>query len=71
MPNRTDEIRVMLAMIHMAPWYRQRMTLNLPRALRPALDGIPRLHVPANWVDGEVDHLNAPYGNAFDFSQDV
>jgi ectoine hydroxylase-related dioxygenase (phytanoyl-CoA dioxygenase family) len=71
MPNRTDEVRVMLAMIHFAPWYRQRMTMRLPRALRPVLDGNPRLAVSAQWVDEAVDHLDQPFGNAFDFSQDL
>lgn len=70
MPNRTDTIRVMLAMIHFAPWYRQRMTLRLPRTLRPVLESDPNLGVAAEWVDEEVDHLQAMYGNAFDFSQD-
>lgn len=71
MPNRTDEVRVMLAMIHFAPWYRQRMTLRLPRSLRNALDNNPRLAVAAEWVDEAIDHLNQPFGNAFDFSQDA
>ncbi|UOH84037.1 hypothetical protein LQV05_000829 [Cryptococcus neoformans] len=70
MPNTTDEIRIMLAMIHFAPWYRQRMTMKLPRSLRPTLEGVDRLGVAADWQDAEVDHLDAPYGNAFDFSQD-
>lgn len=70
MPNRTDEIRVMLAMIHMAPWYRQRMTMRLPRSLRPILDGNDKLGVSAEWVDEAIDHLNLPFGNAFDFDQD-
>lgn len=70
MPNATDEIRIMLAMIHFAPWYRQRMIMKLPRSLRPILEGADRLGVAADWQDAEVDHLDAPYGNAFDFSQD-
>ncbi|OXG17201.1 phytanoyl-CoA dioxygenase family protein [Cryptococcus neoformans Tu401-1] len=70
MPNTTDEIRIMLAMIHFAPWYRQRMTMKLPRSPRPILEGVDRLGVAADWQDAEVDHLDAPYGNAFDFSQD-
>lgn len=57
-------------MIHFAPWYRQRMTMKLPRSLRPTLEGVDRLGVAADWQDAEVDHLDAPYGNAFDFSQD-
>lgn len=70
MPNTTNDIRVMLAMIHFAPWYRQRMTMKLPRPLRPILEADDRLRIAAEWQDNPVDHLNAPYGNAFDFSQD-
>lgn len=70
MPNTTDEIRIMLAMIHFAPWYRQRMTMKLPRSLRSILEGVDRLGVAADWQDAEIDHLDTPYGNAFDFSQD-
>lgn len=46
------------------------MTMKLPRSLRPTLEGVNRLGVAADWQDAEVDHLDAPYGNAFDFGQD-
>ena len=61
----------MLALIHFAPWYRQRMTLKLPRSLRTVLDNHPRLAVAAEWTDEPVDHLSGAFGNAFDFNQDV
>ncbi|KAJ7698891.1 hypothetical protein B0H17DRAFT_1328361 [Mycena rosella] len=70
MPNRTDDIRVMLAMIHFAPWYRQRMTLTLPESLRDVVNGQPDLDIAATFTTNEVDHLAAGYGNAFDFNQD-
>lgn len=34
MPNLTDEVRVMLALIHFAPWYRNPMRLELSEGLR-------------------------------------
>ncbi len=70
MPNTTDDIRIMLAMIHFAPWYRQRMTMKLPRSLRPVLEANNKLGVSAEWQDEYVDHLATPFGNAFDFNQD-
>ncbi len=57
-------------MIHFAPWYRQRMLLQLPESLRPVFEQHAKgLEVPAEWVK-EVDHLAGGYGNAFDFDQD-
>ena len=70
MPNKTDEIRIMLAMIHFAPWYEQRMTMRLPRSLRPILDGNEGLKVAAKWEDEKVDHLATSFGNGFDFDRD-
>ncbi|WWC87480.1 uncharacterized protein L201_002370 [Kwoniella dendrophila CBS 6074] len=70
MPNKTYDIRIMLAMIHFAPWYRQRMTMKLPRSLRPTLDGNDHLNIAANWTDEKIDHLAGAFGNAFDFNQD-
>lgn len=61
----------MLAFIHFAPWYRQRMTLRLPKALQPIFSRhATGLTVPVEWVD-QVDHLAGQYGNAFDFDQDA
>lgn len=74
MPNTTDEIRIMLAMIHFAPWYRQRMSLKLPAVLQGHIDAASRfanLDVPATYSDEHVDHLQAQFGNAFDFNQDL
>ena len=73
MPNRTDDIRIMLAMIHFAPWYRQRMTLDMPQAFEPfvAEQSKRGLTIPARFTQGTIDHLNAGYGNSFDFDQDL
>lgn len=72
MPNRTDEIRIMLAMIHFAPWYRQRMKLNLPKSLQSLFEEQSKfgLDTPATFQEDYIDHLNAGFGNSFDFDQD-
>lgn len=71
-PNWSPTPRVMLAFIHFAPWYRQRMTLSLPRTLAPIFDRHAfDLNVAVDWIEGEVDHLDGAYGNAFDFDQDA
>jgi ectoine hydroxylase-related dioxygenase (phytanoyl-CoA dioxygenase family) len=70
-PNSTDDIRVMLAMIHFAPWYRNQMRLKMPaggeleRRIR-GRDG--DLEVLAEWVQGEIDHLAVKFGNSYVFS---
>lgn len=72
MPNKTEEIRIMLAMIHFAPWYRQRMTLNLPKSLETLFEKQTKsgLNIPATFEQDYIDHLNAGFGNSFDFNQD-
>jgi len=38
MPYWTDEVRVMLAMIHFAAWYRNPMRLELSESLEPVIE---------------------------------
>ncbi|TKY90002.1 hypothetical protein EX895_001300 [Sporisorium graminicola] len=73
MPNRTNDIRIMLAMIHFAPWYRQRMTLDMPKSFEPLIAQQSKLgiSIPARFQADTIDHLNAGYGNSFDFDQDA
>lgn len=72
MPNRTEQIRIMLAMIHFAPWYRQRMTLDMPKSFQKLIAQQHKLGIaiPARFELDTIDHLNARYGNSFDFDQD-
>lgn len=72
MPNRTDDIRIMLAMIHFAPWYRQRMTLDMPKDFKQLIaeQNNMGISVPAKFDSDTIDHLSAGYGNSFDFDQD-
>ncbi|KAK7746216.1 hypothetical protein SLS62_009432 [Diatrype stigma] len=84
MPNASaaGEVRVMLAMIHFAPWYRNPMRLQFAEDVRPVLeaaldrDGDGRLgrqlEVPADWVSREealATYLNRGFGNSYDFNQ--
>ncbi|GKT87160.1 phytanoyl-CoA dioxygenase [Colletotrichum tofieldiae] len=54
MPNATADVRVMLAMIHFASWYRNPMRLRLAEDVRPLLEPARRgLEVPVDWVGRE------------------
>ncbi|KAI9924223.1 hypothetical protein ASPWEDRAFT_115050 [Aspergillus wentii DTO 134E9] len=70
--NQTDDVRVMLAMIHFAPWYRNPMRLELADDLKPQIEDQSNLEVPVDWVTVEQAkdrYLNRAFGNAYDFSQ--
>lgn len=72
MPNLTDEVRVMLAFIHFAPWYRNPMRLELSESLRPAISAEKGLEVPVDWVSEEEalkGYLQRGFGNSYDFGQ--
>ncbi|EAA33938.1 phytanoyl-CoA dioxygenase [Neurospora crassa OR74A] len=76
MPNRTSgEVRIMLAMIHFAPWYRNRMRLELGEDVRPVLEREDLgLEVPVDWVGREEvlgRYLNRGFGNSYDFDQEA
>ncbi|OJJ69861.1 hypothetical protein ASPBRDRAFT_56642 [Aspergillus brasiliensis CBS 101740] len=73
MGNQTGDVRVMVAMIHFAPWYRNKMRLELAEELRPVVERKTRLEVPVDWVAEEeamARYLNRGFGNAYDFSQE-
>ncbi|KAF2720946.1 phytanoyl-CoA dioxygenase [Polychaeton citri CBS 116435] len=72
MPNHTDDIRVMLAMIHFAPWYRNRMRLELAQDIEPLLAQETNLGTMVDYISREdaMDrYLARAYGNAYDFNQ--
>ncbi|KAF5581724.1 phytanoyl dioxygenase [Fusarium pseudocircinatum] len=79
MPNTTQQTRVMLAMIHFAPWFRNRMRLELGEDLKPILEGLEKegklgLDVPVDWASREAvleGYLNRGFGNSYDFSQEA
>ncbi|KAF9883341.1 hypothetical protein FE257_003557 [Aspergillus nanangensis] len=70
--NQTGDVRVMLAMIHFAPWYRNPMRLELAEDLKPIVEGQAALDVLVDWVTKEQAlerYLNRGFGNAYDFGQ--
>ncbi|KAI1077048.1 hypothetical protein F5B20DRAFT_303875 [Whalleya microplaca] len=77
MPNTTQEVRVMLAMIHFANWYRNPMRLEFADDVKPVLEGLDArgelgLEVPVDWVskqDVMGKYLNRGFGNSYDFNQ--
>ncbi|VUC37962.1 unnamed protein product [Clonostachys rosea] len=77
MPNYSPETRVMLAMIHFAPWYRNPMRLEFAEDVKPILEQLDRdgklgLQVPVDWKPTEEiveTYLGRGFGNSYDFNQ--
>lgn len=72
MPNLTDDVRVMLAMIHFAPWYRNPMRLEFSESVKGVVEAEKGLEVPVDWVTEEeaLDrYLKRGFGNSYDFGQ--
>ncbi|KAI0173304.1 hypothetical protein GGR52DRAFT_542581 [Hypoxylon sp. FL1284] len=77
MPNAAADVRVMLAMIHFAPWYRNPMRLQLADDVRPVLERLEAegrlgLDVPVDWISREQafeTYLDRGFGNSYDFNQ--
>ncbi|KAE8341572.1 hypothetical protein BDV24DRAFT_151209 [Aspergillus arachidicola] len=70
--NQTDDVRVMLAMIHFAPWYRNPMRLEFAEDLKPLVEEETGLEIPVDWVtesEAMSRYLNRGFGNSYDFSQ--
>ncbi|TVY94360.1 Kanamycin B dioxygenase, partial [Lachnellula willkommii] len=71
-PNFTQRTRVMLAMIHFAPWFRNAMEINFSEELRPVLEGHGGLRIQGRYKpEQEIldTYLKGAYGNAYDFDQ--
>lgn len=64
MPNRTDQPRPMIAMIHRAGFLSHSDPLLLPEGSQELLHH-PLLRQAARYVEGEIDHINAPHGHAY------
>lgn len=73
MPNTTSDIRVMLAMIHFAPWYRNQMVMELGEDARALIEKERKgLDVAAEYVEMEKvreSYLRRGFGNSYDFDQ--
>ncbi|KAL3297878.1 phytanoyl-CoA dioxygenase [Colletotrichum asianum] len=74
MPNMSDEVRVMLAMIHFAPWYRNPMRLQFGEDVKGLLAGLePHLEIPVDWAKNDEVlgcYLHRGFGNSYDFDQE-
>ncbi|KAJ2903068.1 hypothetical protein MKZ38_010489 [Zalerion maritima] len=78
MPNSSQDVRVMLAMIHFAPWYRNKMRLEFAEDIKPVLEKLEEdrklgLQVPVDWVSNENamgGYLDKGFGNSYDFDQE-
>ena len=75
MPNLSEEVRIMLAMIHFAPWYRNRMRLELGEDVRPLVERRDTgLEISVDWKGREdvlERYLNRGFGNSYDFNQEA
>lgn len=73
MPNYSKDIRIMLAMIHFAPWYRNPMRLEFGDDIKPILANDARnLEIPVDWTtthEAGNNYLNRGFGNSYDFNQ--
>lgn len=78
MPNQSDEVRIMLAIIHFAPWYRNPMRLQLGRDIQPVFDDLAQsnklqLQTPTDWINREealATYLGRGFGNSYNFDQE-
>ncbi|KAF2100735.1 phytanoyl-CoA dioxygenase family protein [Rhizodiscina lignyota] len=72
-PNLSEEIRVMLALIHFAPWYRNTMTIELAEELRPLVAKYEdKLQIQCKYLPEKQimeRYLKRGYGNEYDFNQ--
>lgn len=73
MPNTTSDVRVMLAMIHFAPWYRNQMVMEFGEDVRPIVEKEGEgLDVAVKYVEIEKArerYLGRGFGNNYDFDQ--
>ncbi|KAK1639940.1 phytanoyl-CoA dioxygenase [Colletotrichum phormii] len=75
MPNTSPDVRVMLAMIHFAGWYRNPMRLQFAEDMRPLLleEAENELEMPVDWTTREEalrKYLGRGFGNSYDFDQE-
>lgn len=68
----------MLAFIHFAPWFRNKMKLQFSDDIKPILEredaqGRLGLEIPVQWTSPEEaldTYLNRGFGNSYDFNQE-
>lgn len=74
MSNSSEEVRVMLAMIHFAPRYRNPMRLQFGEDVKPLLAGSEsHLEMPVDWIkrnEALSSYLGRGFGNSYDFDRE-
>jgi len=72
-PNPSDDIRVMVAFVYFAKWYRNSMKQQLPIALKKTFEKLGAINdtlIPGEWVsDDSFKYLDSEFRN--DFSSSV
>jgi len=72
-PNFTQEVRVMLAMIHFPSWYRNTMEVRFSEDVRPELEAYGKdMKIQSKFVSEEKlldTYLEGQFGNAYYFDQ--
>lgn len=66
MPNKTQQPRPMLALIHWTAWYHSTARVTLPTGAAPYI-AHPDLDFRATFTDAPIDHLQ--HGTAYDFKK--
>jgi hypothetical protein len=73
MPNKTEDVRIMLAMIHFAPWYRNTMTMEFGEDVKPIIEKeTVGMTSAVRWTEMDVvkeNYLNRGFGNSYNFDQ--
>ncbi|KAI1432139.1 hypothetical protein GGR50DRAFT_697326 [Xylaria sp. CBS 124048] len=73
MPNRTQDVRIMLAQIHFASWFPNPTRLELADDIKPVLEALEAkselgLEVPVNWVtqeEAQASYLSRALGKGY------
>ena len=65
MPNRTEDVRVMLVTIHFPAWYRTEQTILLPESLKGKVEW-GNLVPCVEWVPDGYDYLQGQHDHDFD-----
>ncbi|CRG86569.1 hypothetical protein PISL3812_03579 [Talaromyces islandicus] len=69
MPNPTQDVRIMLAIVYYASWYKNGAVISMPESLRPTIEMLEeyaQTKIAADWVPDEgFNYLNIKFSNNF------
>ncbi|KAI5865654.1 hypothetical protein GGS23DRAFT_437052 [Durotheca rogersii] len=69
MPNPTQEVRIMLAIVYYAAWYKNGVVTPMPESLRPTIEALEeygQIKIATEWVPDEgYNYLNIKFSNNF------